>query len=139
MVSVGRASPVNAGRVTVADHPATPARASVTVVFPRVTVEFAPGVPVVSVAPAGAASESKPVSTVTVVIVSAAEAGTAIPPASAAEQARTSAVRVIEPMSETPIAIDECWIWVKCLTRMSTWSMDQEETSDLLVARFLVW
>jgi hypothetical protein len=42
-----------------------------------------------------------------VVVVSAAEAGTAMPPARAAEQARTSAVRVIERMSETPIARDK--------------------------------
>jgi hypothetical protein len=42
---------------------------------------------------------------VTVVVVSAAEAGTAMPPARAAEQARTNAVRVIEPMSETPIFV----------------------------------
>lgn len=53
---------------------------------------------------AAAMNESDPPVMVTVVVVSAAEAGTAMPAARAAEQARTSAVRVIEPMSETPFS-----------------------------------
>ena len=81
---------------------------------PMVAVEGWPAVPVLSAALGGAASEIEPPVIVTVVVVSAAEAGTAILPASAAEQARTSAVRVFEPMSETPIARDKTCVGPGC-------------------------
>jgi hypothetical protein len=96
-------TPTKSVRVTWADHPATPARSSVTFTPVRPTEALAPGVTVPRAAVAGAEMERAPTGTSTVTVLSAvaADAGRTTEPTRAVDTAAIRDTREMVRMVET--------------------------------------